>query len=67
MTCSNSKDSNDLLIKMIKEQQYWIEKDLKKVNELAELVVSYLEQVRLYGSGARTSRQLQVIFKSWTY
>ena len=52
---------------MIKEQQYWIEKDLKKVNELAELVVSYLEQVRLYGSGARTSRQLQVISKSWTY
>lgn len=47
MTCTNSKNSRDLLIKMIKEQQYWIEMESKRVYNLAELIIDYIEGVRI--------------------
>ena len=47
MTGTNLKNSNDLLIKMIKEQQYWIEWESERVTKLAELIINYLEQIKI--------------------
>ena len=46
MTLKNTKELSVFLSKKIKEQEYCIKRDSKKVTELVKLVAGYVEEIR---------------------